>query len=377
MTGSCENVSNTSFKPVLIILTSVILFTLFVFMITYSVSGKTITVDDDGDADHEKIQDAIDNATDGDTVRVHDGYYLENILVNKGINLIGNGSYFTHIDGGGVRDVVKISVDGVTINGFSITGSGSRNGTIRYSGIKIGTDHCRIINNDCSNNFIGIHLSHSINSTLENNICSNYLSGIIISNSMNCTIIHNRCNDNEDAGIDLENSRDCIIENNTCEHNYDGISIRSSSNCAITNNKIKNNKNGISVRGHCDCVIVNNTCTNNGYGIYLSEARYCTCENNMCIDNYNGIFLYHSRNCTIIHNNCSLNKEEGIYLWFCNDCIVENNEGEVEVNNDRGGLSLYLLLELFAVFFVIIMSVIFVYLWMKNDDQESGKRYLK
>ena len=32
--------------------------------------GATITVDDDGGADHTRIQDAIDNATAGDTVRV-------------------------------------------------------------------------------------------------------------------------------------------------------------------------------------------------------------------------------------------------------------------------------------------------------------------
>ncbi len=32
--------------------------------------ARTITVDDDGGADYEKIQDAIDNATNGDTVRI-------------------------------------------------------------------------------------------------------------------------------------------------------------------------------------------------------------------------------------------------------------------------------------------------------------------
>lgn len=65
-------------------------------------SGKTITVDDDGGADYENIQDAIDEAENGDTVRVHDGYYKENVVVNKSINLIGNGSENTTIDGMGI-----------------------------------------------------------------------------------------------------------------------------------------------------------------------------------------------------------------------------------------------------------------------------------
>jgi parallel beta-helix repeat protein len=41
--------------------------------------GKLITVDDDGPADFNSIQEAIDYATDGDTVEVRPGVYLENI----------------------------------------------------------------------------------------------------------------------------------------------------------------------------------------------------------------------------------------------------------------------------------------------------------
>jgi len=76
-------------------------------------SGKTIYVDDDGGADYTRIQDAIDNATEGDTVYVFNGTYYENIVVNKTINLIGedrspwNASV---IDGGGSGDVVHVSM---------------------------------------------------------------------------------------------------------------------------------------------------------------------------------------------------------------------------------------------------------------------------
>ena len=42
--------------------------------------NKTIYVDDDGGADYTKIQDAIDNASDGDTIFVYEGLYFENEL---------------------------------------------------------------------------------------------------------------------------------------------------------------------------------------------------------------------------------------------------------------------------------------------------------
>lgn len=82
-----------------------------------------------GAGNWSKIQDAIDNASVGDTVRVYAGTYYEDILINKSLNLIGNGSTNTTIIGNGTRDVIKITTNLVNITGFNIT-----NGT---SGIKI------------------------------------------------------------------------------------------------------------------------------------------------------------------------------------------------------------------------------------------------
>ncbi len=52
------------------------------------VSGKTWYVDDSGGADFEKIQDAINTADAGDTVRVFEGLYRENVHLRQRIDLI-------------------------------------------------------------------------------------------------------------------------------------------------------------------------------------------------------------------------------------------------------------------------------------------------
>ncbi len=85
-------------------------------------SAETITVDDSGGADYEKIQDAIDASQEGDTIRVYEGIYYENVVVDKTLTLIGNGSEETTVDGSYNGDVVKISVDWVNMTGFVITG---------------------------------------------------------------------------------------------------------------------------------------------------------------------------------------------------------------------------------------------------------------
>ena len=111
--------------------------------------GKTITVDDDGKGDYEKIQDAIDAAGDGDTIKVWKGTYEENVMVDRIVSLIGNGSEEVTVDGGGSGHVVNITADWVNMSGFSITRSG-RTDSLDYdsAGIKVEADHCSFFNNN-------------------------------------------------------------------------------------------------------------------------------------------------------------------------------------------------------------------------------------
>jgi len=58
-----------------------------------SSGGIFLYVGGSGPGNYTKIQDAIDNATSGDTVFVYNGVYYENVIVNKTINL----SFISHL----------------------------------------------------------------------------------------------------------------------------------------------------------------------------------------------------------------------------------------------------------------------------------------
>ena len=76
-------------------------------------AATTWTVDDDGGADFTKIQDAVDAASDGDTIRVGAGTYVENVNVTK--SLILRGLCMPIIE----SYVVSIMSDNCTLDGFT------------------------------------------------------------------------------------------------------------------------------------------------------------------------------------------------------------------------------------------------------------------
>ena len=85
-------------------------------------NGKILYVGGSGPGNYSKIQDAVDNASNGDTVYVFDDSspYIENIIINKSINLTGENSYSTIIENSYRSGLIKIISDNVTISGFTL-----------------------------------------------------------------------------------------------------------------------------------------------------------------------------------------------------------------------------------------------------------------
>ena len=48
-------------------------------------SGETIIVAQDGNGDYRNIQDAVDAAGEGDMIRVWEGAYEENVVLDKSL----------------------------------------------------------------------------------------------------------------------------------------------------------------------------------------------------------------------------------------------------------------------------------------------------
>ena len=212
--------------------------------------GNWLYVGGSGPGNYSKIQDAIDNASDGDMVFVYDDSspYVENVVVDTSISLIGEDKNTTIINGTTKGAGVNITADNVTIIGFRI--QDCRNG----SGISVSSNNSRITDNILSGNIFGImtnygNLSIPLTSskghnTIINNIIMHCIVGILLEGTRDNTITRNRISQTE-FGIWVDKAVGTTISLNIISENDDGIDIRTSYNTLIYRNNFSFNENGV------------------------------------------------------------------------------------------------------------------------------------
>jgi parallel beta-helix repeat protein len=287
-----------------------------------SYGGKTLYVGGSGPGNYSKIQDAIDNASNGDRIFVYNGTYDENLRVNKSIHVIGEDKNTTIIDGGRRDNVVDIIANEVTIIGFTIQNSARRD--FGVGGIRIDTSYNTIIDNIVQDNDLGIFgvsVSHH-NLITYNNISGNQKIGYDCS-SINTIVSYNKITNNNWDGITLLGYCDNnLIFNNTIMNNpSNGIELDKSSNNSIINNTIIDCYAGISIRYRSSNNIVSGNIIINStkfYGITIGDDSNDNVINENIITNCieGGIRIYNSSNTSITRNILKNNRPFGIRLMY-------------------------------------------------------------
>jgi parallel beta-helix repeat protein len=268
----------------------------------------TWTVDDDGPG-LRSIQQAINNANDGDTILVLSGIYNEHIVVDKSLLIVGDSQENTTIDGSDAGTVITIAASNVMIRGFTI-----------------------------QNAPVGIILEDRKegNTLRENTVkfTANY--GIYGDRCGKTVIANNNISFNSRDGIFLYASEPCVLENNFIVSNgKDGMRIRYSSNNTITGNTVSGNDNGVFIYSDEDPlrpsrlaksnIIGNNHVLNNSCGINIGHfatdltlAKNEVCDNYIAFNNV-GLNISGSNGNVICHNNFVNNsKQLSLYQSFNN-----------------------------------------------------------
>ncbi|KYK21026.1 hypothetical protein AYK25_03955 [Thermoplasmatales archaeon SM1-50] len=248
-----------------------------------------------GTGNYTTIQEAIDNATNGDTIFVYNNTYNENIDTKlKKITLLGEDRDTTIIKGVSTDAVVRIGTSDTTISTFTIIGTPTEM-VIQVASL---SENVLITNNLIKDGGYGISLGLTTSKVTisENTIINNAFSGISGSTTTYNTINHNSIENNGDQGI--------------------GLSLGSHHN-SIVNNSIKNNaKEAILIDGltSTDNTISGNDVSDNEIGIRLSKASSNKIQsNNIELSTMEGVLLQTSNENAIEMNNFIDNKRQATF----------------------------------------------------------------
>ena len=288
-----------------------------------AVGGRTLYVGGDGPNNYSSIQDAIDDAMDGDTIFVYSGVYYENINISsKTLIIKGEDRETTIIDGNHNWNTISIEhANNIEISGFTIKNSKLRE---ENAGIYIkNSNYCKIHDckiilsshgmfvlqsyhneiSDCvfSNNqrhnllitvssnhnkvknctfsnagWTALYLYDSDSNTIENCVAENCEAGFVVGWECNDIDIKNcSSSNNYYNGIFVYNAKNVEIENCHFYQNGDGIRIRrGSSNVKVENCIMENNVFGMQILQQSSNIEVYfNNIMNNEIGVYVNGSK--------------------------------------------------------------------------------------------------------
>lgn len=294
--------------------------------------AKVLTVGQGGT--YKTISAAIGSASDGDTIRVESGTYVENLIVDRSVRLEGIDKPI--IRGTGIGSVITVIAPGSSISGFRVQKSGN-DLQVEDAGILLRSDRNTVEDNELTDVLFGIYLYHSAG----NLILRNQIVGRAELES-----------GERGGGLHLWNSPDNTLEDNTISFTRDGMYIQSSPNNRIRRNRVSNLRYGLHFMSSDDNHFEDNVFYDNiagaaimyskgielrrnafvhnrgfsSFGILFQDCRECITEENLVLDNAVGMFLEASKD-SVFQRNTVAENDVAMQIFTSSDknIFTQNN----------------------------------------------------
>jgi len=289
----------------------------------------TRVVDPMGRGDHTSLVEAIREAKPGDRILVRRGLYPEGIVIDKPLEIIGDGA----------AGDITVQATGSDVILFATTMGRVVNMTLRQLGggnwfaVDIRQGRLELEDCDISSQSLacvaihggadprlrrnrihdgkqgGVWVYDNGQGTLEDNdIFGNALSGIEIKEGGNPTVRRNRIHDGKQCGVCHTNGQGTLEDNDVFGNAFSGIEIRDRGNPTVRRNRIHDGKTG---------------------GVFVHANGQGTLEDNDIFDNaYSGVEIRQGGNPTLRRNRINRNGRWAIR-------VSENGGGAFEDNDLR------------------------------------------
>jgi len=243
--------------------------------------GNWLYVGGSESGNYTRIQDALDNVSDGGTVFVYKGTYYENIQIDKTVKLIGEIKQETIIDGSGLATVIEIPYgwhcnwEDIEITNFTIRNCGTGS---EQAGISVESDRNTISNNIFYGNSIRVFVGYYCHNNLViNNYFYNNTEGI-------------RVDKNSQGGSGLT-----YLGGNTVEYNKQGIILYWTADTYMKYNRIRFNTIGLEIRASELINVSYNAFEENDIGVKLYIAEDNRIDHNNFLHNEKDVDFFESR----------------------------------------------------------------------------------
>jgi nitrous oxidase accessory protein NosD len=296
--------------------------TLLILVLALPATAETLNVP----KDYATIQEAVDAAVSGDTIKVKKGVYPEGVVITKIADLTLKGSGKPVIDGEGARIPIAVSSTvRVTISGFTLVNSpddgvnGRDNEDLRISKVTI---------TDCAGS--GVYLEDGLRDRIEKCTIENTRFGgveLVRVNSPTLPTdgIVEKCKlrDIDGQGVEVEGSGHRVSKNRIERTEEEGILIRADDGTVEKNRITDAGGDGISVDGSDSRVEKNRITTTADRGIRIDGEGNLVLKNNLKFPGKGGIDVSGTGN-VIEKNSVKDCEAEGYRLRTGGNRIIRN-----------------------------------------------------
>ena len=268
------------------------------------------------------LQDAIDRAPSGATIKLSAGVYVGNVIINRPLSIIGREADVI-IDGNNSGTVITINSSDVVLENLNVINSGSRMDRLDSAIFMNSVKRCRVSQCRITNTLYGIDMKMVEDSIIEMNYISSQDldislrgDGMKIWYSHNNLIKENTIEKVRDVTLTYSNNNQ--LENNTFLSNRFATHIMLSKDNSLKKNIYRYNSVSMMLMGVQETKIIGNSIKSSkgaaGIGVVIKGSQQLYFERNVVRYNAEGIFID------------TKVTEEGMQRYIINNEIAYNRE---------------------------------------------------
>lgn len=242
----------------------------------------TLVVDQLHRGNHVTITEAINAAKPGDRILVRPGFYQEGLIIDKPLEIVGDG---------GPGEVV-IQAEGKDVILFKATMGRVANLTLRQMG---------------GGEWFGVDITQGRLELEDCDIISQSLACIVIRGGADPRVRRNRIHDGKQSGIFVcENGQGTLEDNDIFGNTLFGVSIKEGGNPTLRRNRVHDGKGG---------------------GVRITLNGQGTLEDNDIFGNtHTGVAIKEGGNPTLRRNRIHDNKEVGVFVYENGQGVLDDND---------------------------------------------------